>query len=149
LQVDRRSSSAWSYLYPQTQQRAGLTVLTEHIVDTVLTTTESNGAVTATGVTVQPALGGQTISFKATREVIVSAGALYVRLCSECLRNAQRRSQSHLQCCSEAVSATQRMCSQFPTQKLSILTGNDQFPKKSRNPFCARSSRRRCEVRNI
>ncbi|KAJ7336449.1 alcohol oxidase [Mycena albidolilacea] len=77
LQVDRRSSSAWSYLYPQTQQRAGLTVLTDHIVDTVLTTTESNGAVTATGVTVQPALGGQTISFKATREVIVSAGALY------------------------------------------------------------------------
>lgn len=109
LQIDRRSSSAWSYLYPQTQQRAGLTVLTDHIVDTVLTTTESNGAVTATGVTVQPALGGQTISFKATREVIVSAGALYVRLCSECLRNAQRRSQSHPQCCSEAVSATQRM----------------------------------------
>ncbi|KAJ6448329.1 alcohol oxidase [Mycena sanguinolenta] len=77
LQADRRSSSAWSYLYPQTQQRNGLTVLTDHIVDTILTKTGTDGNITATGVTVLPTVGGQNLTFSATREVVVSAGALY------------------------------------------------------------------------
>ncbi|KAJ6452429.1 alcohol oxidase [Mycena sanguinolenta] len=77
LQADRRSSSAWSYLYPQTQQRNGLTVLTDHIVDTILTRTEAHGNITATGVTVLPTAGGRTSSFNVTREVVVSAGTLY------------------------------------------------------------------------
>ncbi|KAF7340579.1 Alcohol oxidase [Mycena sanguinolenta] len=77
LQADRRSSSAWSYLYPQTQQRNGLTVLTDHMVDTILTRTGTDGNITAIGVTVLPTAGGQTLSFNATREVVVSAGALY------------------------------------------------------------------------
>ncbi|KAJ7213915.1 alcohol oxidase [Mycena pura] len=76
LQADRRSSSAWSYLYPRTQQRAGLTVLTQHIVNSVLTKAATHGNITATGVLVQPALGGKSLTFKATREVVVSAGAL-------------------------------------------------------------------------
>ncbi|KAJ7122340.1 alcohol oxidase [Mycena epipterygia] len=76
LQADRRSSSAWSYLYPAAQQRPGLTVLTQHIVKSVSTKAES-GNVTATGILVQPTVGGKILSFKATREVVVSAGALY------------------------------------------------------------------------
>lgn len=78
LQADRRSSSAWSYLYPRTQQRTGLTVLTQHTVNSVLTRVESHANVTATGVLIQPTVGGKSLSFKATREVVVSAGALYV-----------------------------------------------------------------------
>ncbi|KAF7366204.1 Alcohol oxidase [Mycena venus] len=77
LQADRRSSSAWSYLYPQSQQRAGLTVLTDHLVDVVLTKAGSHGNITATGIRVQPSAGGQSLSFNVTREVVVSAGALY------------------------------------------------------------------------
>ncbi|KAF8178789.1 hypothetical protein K438DRAFT_1920452 [Mycena galopus ATCC 62051] len=77
IQADRRSSSAWSYLYPHTQQRSGLTVLTDHLVDIVTTKAESNSNITATGVTVQPTAGGQTLAFNATREVVISAGALY------------------------------------------------------------------------
>ncbi|KAF7366011.1 Alcohol oxidase [Mycena venus] len=77
LQADRRSSSAWSYLYPQSQQRAGLTVLTDHLVDVVLTEAGSHGNITATGIRVQPSAGGRSLSFKVTREVVVSAGALY------------------------------------------------------------------------
>ncbi|KAJ7935979.1 alcohol oxidase [Mycena leptocephala] len=77
LQADRRSSSAWSYLYPRTQQRTGLTVLTQHTVNSVLTRVESHANVTATGVLIQPTVGGKSLSFKATREVVVSAGALY------------------------------------------------------------------------
>ncbi|KAJ7575102.1 alcohol oxidase [Mycena floridula] len=78
LQADRRSSSAWSYLYPQTQQRTGLTVLVQHRVNSVLTKTRSEGNVTATGVLVEPTIGGwQILSFNATREIVVSAGALY------------------------------------------------------------------------
>ncbi|KAJ7027330.1 alcohol oxidase [Mycena alexandri] len=75
LQADRRSSSAWSYLYPQSQQRKGLTVLTQHRVNSVLTTT-ARGNVTATGVLVEPATSGKILTFKATREIILSAGAL-------------------------------------------------------------------------
>ncbi|KAJ7698030.1 alcohol oxidase [Mycena rosella] len=77
LQADRRSSSAWSYLYPLAQQRPGLTVLTEHIVSSVITRPESDGNITATGVFVQPTAGGQNSLFNSTREVVVSAGALY------------------------------------------------------------------------
>ncbi|KAF8178767.1 hypothetical protein K438DRAFT_1260490 [Mycena galopus ATCC 62051] len=77
IQADRRSSSAWSYLYPHTQQRSGLTVLTDHLVDIVTTKAESNSNITATGVTVQPTAGGQTLAFNATREVVISAGTLY------------------------------------------------------------------------
>ncbi|KAJ7189286.1 alcohol oxidase [Mycena filopes] len=76
LQADRRSSSAWSYLYPQSQQRRGLTVLTQHRVNSVLTTSGRGGNVTATGVLVEPQTGGKILTFKATREIIVSAGAL-------------------------------------------------------------------------
>ncbi|KAJ6558142.1 alcohol oxidase [Mycena capillaripes] len=77
LQADRRSSAAWSYLYPQNQQRKGLTVLTDHIVNSVLTKAASRGNVTAIGVLVQPTAGGKILTFKATREIVVSAGALY------------------------------------------------------------------------
>jgi choline dehydrogenase len=59
LQADRRSSSAWSYLYPRTQQRTGLTVLTDHIVNSVLTNRASHGNITATGVLVVPTAGGK------------------------------------------------------------------------------------------
>ncbi|KAJ7215341.1 alcohol oxidase [Mycena pura] len=77
LQADRRSSSAWSYLYPQSQQRSGLTVLTDHVVDVVSTKAGSNGNITATGICVQPSAGGPSLSFNVKREVVVSAGALY------------------------------------------------------------------------
>ncbi|KAE9395231.1 alcohol oxidase [Gymnopus androsaceus JB14] len=77
LQTDRRSSSAWSYLYPQTQQREGLTVITGHLVNSVLTSTGDGGNITATGVLVQPAAGGQTLTFNASREVVITAGTLY------------------------------------------------------------------------
>ncbi|KAJ7271467.1 alcohol oxidase [Mycena rebaudengoi] len=77
LQIDRRSSSAWSYLYPRTQQRAGLTVLTGHRVNMVLTKKTGHGNVSATGVLVEPTAGGKILTFNATREIIISAGALY------------------------------------------------------------------------
>ncbi|KAJ6549594.1 alcohol oxidase [Mycena vulgaris] len=77
LQADRRSSSAWSYLYPRTQQRAGLTVLTQHRVNSVLTKVVAHGNVTATGVLVEPTVGGKILTVKSTREIVVSAGALY------------------------------------------------------------------------
>ncbi|KAJ7611557.1 alcohol oxidase [Mycena polygramma] len=79
LQADRRSSSAWSYLYPATQQRPGLTVLTDHRVNMVLTRNlgAGNGNVSATGVLVEPTAGGKMLTFNATREIVVSAGALY------------------------------------------------------------------------
>ncbi|KAF9065216.1 alcohol oxidase [Rhodocollybia butyracea] len=77
LQVDRRSSSAWSYLYPQTQQRPGLTVLTGHLVDTIMTSHGTDGNITATGVLVEPISGGTALAFNASREVILSAGVLY------------------------------------------------------------------------
>ncbi|KAF9062734.1 alcohol oxidase [Rhodocollybia butyracea] len=77
LQVDRRSSSAWSYLYPQTQQRSGLTVLTGHLVNTLLMSNGTDGNITATGVLVEPTSGGTSLTFNASREVVLSAGALY------------------------------------------------------------------------
>jgi choline dehydrogenase len=77
LQMDRRSSSAWSYLYPQTQQRAGLTVLTGHLVNTISTSTAAGGNITATGVVVEPTAGGASSAFNASREIVLSAGALY------------------------------------------------------------------------
>ncbi|KIK64607.1 hypothetical protein GYMLUDRAFT_39637 [Collybiopsis luxurians FD-317 M1] len=78
LHEDRRSSSAWSYLYPQTQQRAGLTVLTSHLVDTVLTATAEGGNITATGVRVVPVGGkGQALTFNASREIALSAGTFF------------------------------------------------------------------------
>ncbi|KAJ3718669.1 alcohol oxidase [Lentinula raphanica] len=76
LQTDRRSSSAWSYLYPPTQQRAGLIVLTEHRVNSILTRTSASGNITATGVLVEPTSGGRISVFNASREIILSAGAL-------------------------------------------------------------------------
>ncbi|KAF5360135.1 hypothetical protein D9758_011325 [Tetrapyrgos nigripes] len=75
VQKLRRSSSAWSYLYPESQQRPNLTVLTQHTVDTIITTNSSGGIITATGVTLLPTMGGDTLTFSVTREVIVSAGA--------------------------------------------------------------------------
>ncbi|KAJ3740868.1 alcohol oxidase [Lentinula detonsa] len=77
LQMDRRSSSAWSYLYPQDQQRVGLTVLVGHRVNTILTSTEAGGNITATGVLVEPIAGGTALTFNSSREVVLSAGALY------------------------------------------------------------------------
>ncbi|KAJ6505769.1 alcohol oxidase [Mycena vitilis] len=77
LQADRRSSSAWSYLYPATQQRAGLTVLTDHRVNMVLTENVGAGNVSATGVLVEPTSGGTILTFNATREIVVSAGSIY------------------------------------------------------------------------
>ncbi|KAJ3769875.1 GMC oxidoreductase-domain-containing protein [Lentinula raphanica] len=74
--TDRRSSSAWSYLYPQTQQRPGLVVLTEHRVNSVLTTTSTSGNILATGVLVEPMRGGPISVFNASRAIIVSAEAL-------------------------------------------------------------------------
>ncbi|KAJ3754288.1 GMC oxidoreductase-domain-containing protein [Lentinula raphanica] len=76
LQTDRRSSSSWSYLYPPTQQRAGLIVLTEHRVNSILTRTSASGNITATGVLVEPTRGGRISVFNASREIILSAGAL-------------------------------------------------------------------------
>ncbi|KAJ3769877.1 alcohol oxidase [Lentinula raphanica] len=76
LQTDRRSSSAWSYLYPLTQQRAGLIVLTEHRVNSILTTMSASGDILATGVLVEPTRGGPISVFNASREIILSAGAL-------------------------------------------------------------------------
>ncbi|KAK7472313.1 hypothetical protein VKT23_000433 [Stygiomarasmius scandens] len=76
LQKQRRSSSAWSYLYPQDQQRSNLMVLTQHTVNTVVTVNGTDGNLTATGVTLVPTNGsGSMLTFNATREVIVSAGA--------------------------------------------------------------------------
>ncbi|KAJ3867330.1 alcohol oxidase [Lentinula novae-zelandiae] len=76
LHSDRRSSSAWSHLYPQTQQRANLTVLTGHRVNSVLTSVSVSGNVTATGVLVEPSVGGRITLFNTSREVVISAGAL-------------------------------------------------------------------------
>ncbi|KAJ3821934.1 alcohol oxidase [Lentinula raphanica] len=76
LQTDRRSSSAWSYLYHPTQQRAGLIVLTEHRVNSISTTTSASGNILATGVLVEPTSGGPISVFNASREIILSAGAL-------------------------------------------------------------------------
>ncbi|KAJ3821935.1 alcohol oxidase [Lentinula raphanica] len=75
LQADRRSSSAWSYLYPQTQQRAGLTVLTGHPVNSIIAS-DGGGNITATGVLVELTTGGR-MRFNASKEVIISAGALH------------------------------------------------------------------------
>ncbi|KAJ3718670.1 alcohol oxidase [Lentinula raphanica] len=76
LQTDRRSSSAWSYLYPPTQQRAGLIVLTEHRVNSISTRTSASGNILATGVLVEPTRGGPISVLNASREIILSAGAL-------------------------------------------------------------------------
>lgn len=78
LQMDRRSSSAWSYLYPQAQQREGLTVLTGHRVNNLLTSTGAGGNVTATGILIEPTAGGTTSTFNVSREVVLSAGTIYV-----------------------------------------------------------------------
>ncbi|KIK55278.1 hypothetical protein GYMLUDRAFT_879897 [Collybiopsis luxurians FD-317 M1] len=77
LQTDRRSSSAWSFLYPQSQQRTGLTVLTGHRVNSLVTSTRAGGNVTATGVLVEPTAGGQILAFNVSREVVVTGGTLY------------------------------------------------------------------------
>ncbi|KAF5359083.1 hypothetical protein D9757_013287 [Collybiopsis confluens] len=77
VQADRRSSSAWSFLYPQAQQRAGLTVLTGYRVNSLVTLKKRGGEVTATGVLVQPTIGGGTIVFNISKEVVISSGALY------------------------------------------------------------------------
>ncbi|KAJ3748076.1 alcohol oxidase [Lentinula detonsa] len=77
LHSDRRSSSAWSYLYPQKQQRIGLTVLTEHMVNSVVTSTSASGKITATGILIEPTTGGQKFECVVSREVIISAGALH------------------------------------------------------------------------
>ncbi|KAK7464771.1 hypothetical protein VKT23_005978 [Stygiomarasmius scandens] len=77
LQTQRRSSSAWSFLYPENQQRSNLTVLTEHTVNTIVTTNASDGNITATGVTLLPSSGGNMLMVSATREVIVSAGSIF------------------------------------------------------------------------
>ncbi|KAJ3809318.1 alcohol oxidase [Lentinula aff. lateritia] len=77
LQMDRRSSSAWSYLYPQAQQREGLTVLTGHRVNNVLTSIGAGGNITATGVLIEPTGGGTTSTFNVSREVVLSAGTIY------------------------------------------------------------------------
>ncbi|KAJ3827434.1 alcohol oxidase [Lentinula raphanica] len=79
LQMDRRSSSAWSYLYPQTEQRAGLTVLVGHRINTISTSgpSEAGENITVTGVLVEPTGGGSSSAFNASREVVLSAGALY------------------------------------------------------------------------
>ncbi|KAH7876487.1 alcohol oxidase [Lentinula edodes] len=77
LQMDRRSSSAWSYLYPQAQQREGLTVLTGHRVNNLLTSTGAGGNVTATGILIEPTAGGTTSTFNVSREVVLSAGTIY------------------------------------------------------------------------
>ncbi|KAF5355598.1 hypothetical protein D9757_012811 [Collybiopsis confluens] len=76
LQSDRRSSSAWSYLYPEEQQRKRLVVLTGHRVNS-LVTSKSASNVTAVGVIVQPASGGQILALNVSREVVITAGALY------------------------------------------------------------------------
>ncbi|KAJ4470220.1 alcohol oxidase [Lentinula aciculospora] len=76
LHSDRRSSSAWSYLYPQAQQRTGLTVLTAHQVNSVLTSASASGNIIATGVLVEPTIGGPVIMINASREVVITAGAL-------------------------------------------------------------------------
>ncbi|KAJ4472840.1 alcohol oxidase [Lentinula edodes] len=77
LQMDWRSSSAWSYLYPQAQQREGLTVLTGHRVNNLLTSTGAGGNVTATGILIEPTGGGTTSTFDVSREVVLSAGTIY------------------------------------------------------------------------
>ncbi|EIM92930.1 alcohol oxidase [Stereum hirsutum FP-91666 SS1] len=77
LQEQRRSSSAWSYLYPQDQQRSGLTVLTQHRVNSILTTPAVDSNISATGTVVEPIASGGILTFNATREVVVSAGALF------------------------------------------------------------------------
>ncbi|KAF5314201.1 hypothetical protein D9758_018839 [Tetrapyrgos nigripes] len=78
LQTQRRSSSAWSFLYPESQQRSNLIVLTEHIVNTIMTTNAStDGNITATGVTLLPSAGGDMLTLSVTREVIVSAGSVF------------------------------------------------------------------------
>ncbi|THU89701.1 alcohol oxidase [Dendrothele bispora CBS 962.96] len=75
LQKQRRSSSAWSFLYPEDQQRSNLTVLTQHTVNTIVTSGGNGTNITATGVTLLPTSGGDMITYSVTREVIVSAGA--------------------------------------------------------------------------
>ncbi|KAF5359081.1 hypothetical protein D9757_013285 [Collybiopsis confluens] len=77
LQSDRRSSSAWSYLYPELQQRVGLAVLTGHRVNSLVTLKSASGNVTAVGVRVQPTSGGQIFTLDVSKEVVVTAGALY------------------------------------------------------------------------
>ncbi len=91
LGIERRSSSAWSYLYPESQQRAKLTVLTEHMADKIVTKAGVKG-VTATGVMVLPTVGGKTMVFSATKEVVVSAGALFVS------SNCTEVGEKHLYC---------------------------------------------------
>ncbi|KAF5337762.1 hypothetical protein D9758_016614 [Tetrapyrgos nigripes] len=78
LQTQRRSSSAWSFLYPESQRRSNLVVLTEHTVNTITTTNRStDGNITATGVTLLPSGGGDMLMFSVSREVIVSAGSIF------------------------------------------------------------------------
>ncbi|KAK7039882.1 alcohol oxidase [Favolaschia claudopus] len=79
LKAERRSSSAWSYLYPKKESRRGLTVLTQHRVNSILmkAAKDGKGNITATGVLVESTEGGPILTFHATREIILSAGALY------------------------------------------------------------------------
>ncbi|KAF5366518.1 hypothetical protein D9757_012187 [Collybiopsis confluens] len=54
-----------------------LTVLTGHLVDTVLTSPAGGNNITATGVRVVPRAGGTASTFHASREIVLSAGTFY------------------------------------------------------------------------
>jgi choline dehydrogenase len=74
--INHRSSAAYALLYPDSQQRATLTVLIQHRVASVVL----NQNATATGVKFgNPAVGNTLYTVKARKEVILAAGALGVR----------------------------------------------------------------------
>ncbi|KAH7092878.1 alcohol oxidase [Auriculariales sp. MPI-PUGE-AT-0066] len=71
--INRRSSAAYALLYPTSQQRSTLTVLTEHRVATVIL----NSAKVATGVKFgNPDQGNTLYTVTARKEVILAAGSL-------------------------------------------------------------------------
>ncbi|KZV83874.1 alcohol oxidase [Exidia glandulosa HHB12029] len=73
---NRRTSAADAYVYPFLTTRPNLTILTGYTATRMTFTTSGNSAPKATGVEFIPTAGGDTLSVKVAKEVIVAAGAI-------------------------------------------------------------------------
>lgn len=73
---DERCSSATAYWNPIEWGRDNIAVLIGHQVTKILTASNGNGTVRATGVTYTPTGGGENWTAHARREVVLAAGAI-------------------------------------------------------------------------
>ncbi|KAH8827160.1 hypothetical protein DL96DRAFT_1235009 [Flagelloscypha sp. PMI_526] len=71
-QINRRSSAAYAFTYPASQQRDSLTILFGHTVDKVL----FDKKVVANGIQFGPTGGGTLSTVKAAKEVLLAGGSL-------------------------------------------------------------------------